>query len=243
VTEDIRPQDFEVPRSVAVIMDGNGRWARNRRLVRTKGHEHASEAVRETVEESARLGVEALILYAFSEENWQRPESEIRVLMSMLRRFLADERDDLMDKGIRLLHAGRRDRLPADVLRELDETVRATADNEGMKLVLALSYGGRSELVDATRKIAERVADGELSPEEIDELTIDANLYQPDVPHPDLLIRTAHEMRISNFLLWQISYSEIWFTDVLWPDFRKEHLREAFRDFGQRVRKFGSVVS
>lgn len=236
------PVDLVVPRSVAVIMDGNGRWARRRLLERIKGHEHGTEAVRETVEESARLGVEALTLYTFSEENWRRPAREIDLLMGLLERFLVSERQLLMDNNIRLLHAGRTERLPEPVLAKLRESIALTAANTGMRLCLAISYGGRSELRDAMRRIAGRVAAGELAPDAIDETTIAAHLYQPELPDPDLMIRTAGELRISNFLLWQLSYAEIWVTDVCWPDFRKEHLWQAFESFGKRVRKFGAVV-
>ena len=236
------PAGLVVPRSVAVIMDGNGRWARQRLLERIKGHEHGAEAVRETVEESARLGVEALTLYTFSEENWRRPAREVKLLMSLLERFLVSERQLLMDNNIRLLHAGRTGRLPERVLAKLNETIAMTAANTGMRLCLAISYGGRTELCDAMRRIAERVARGELAPESIEEATIAAHLYLPELPDPDLMIRTAGELRISNFLLWQLSYAEIWVTDVCWPDFRKQHLWQAFESFGKRVRKFGAVT-
>lgn len=236
------PAGLVVPRSVAVIMDGNGRWARQRLLERIRGHEHGAEAVRETVEESARLGVEALTLYTFSEENWRRPAREVNLLMGLLERFLVSERQLLMDNNVRLLHSGRTERLPERVLVKLRETMALTAANTGMRLCLAISYGGRSELRDAMQRIAERVAAGELAPAAIDEATIAAHLYQPELPDPDLMIRTAGELRISNFLLWQLSYAEIWVTDVCWPDFRKEHLWQAFESFGKRVRKFGAVV-
>jgi undecaprenyl diphosphate synthase len=236
------PTDLVVPRSVAVIMDGNGRWARARGFERIKGHERGIDAVRSTVEECARLGVKALTLYAFSEENWSRPKREIELLMRLLERFLVKERPTLMNNDVRLVHAGRRERLSKKVLRILDETIAMTASNRGMTLCLAISYGGRAELADAVRTIARRVRDGELDPDAIEEGTIGSALYQPGLPDPDLLIRTAGELRISNFLLWQISYAEIWVTEVCWPDFGVEHLHEAFRDFGRRIRKFGAVV-
>jgi len=231
-----------VPRSVAVIMDGNGRWAKRAGLERIRGHERGIDAVRTTVTECAQLGVEALTLYAFSEENWQRPQREIDLLFKLLLRFLVDERPTLMRNGVRLLHAGRRERLAPAVLRTLDETIALTAGNTGMLLCLAISYGGRQELVDAMQSLARRVAAGELRPEQIDDAAIRAALYQPQVPDPDLLIRTAGERRISNFLLWQISYAEIWVSDVCWPDFGREQLLEAFRDYGRRVRKFGKIL-
>jgi undecaprenyl diphosphate synthase len=235
------PADFPVPASVAVIMDGNGRWAAQRGLERIKGHERGIEAVRETVTECARLGVKALILYAFSEENWQRPRHEISLLMRLLTRFLVEERPTLMQNKIRLLHLGRRARLESPVLAILDETVQMTAGNDGMQLGLAISYGGRAELADAARAIAREVQSGQLDPEQIDESQVSAHLYHPGLPDPDLLIRTAGEQRISNFLLWQVSYAEIHVTEACWPDFRKEHLHAAFKDFGQRKRKFGRV--
>ena len=236
------PPTQNIPRSIAIIMDGNGRWARQRGLERFKGHEHGTRAVRETVEEAARLGVEAVTLYAFSEENWSRPKREIGLLMKLLQDFLLRERPTLMDNRIRLVHSGRRERLSAGVLARLDETIEMTAGNDRMTLSLAISYGGRSEITDATRRIAERVAAGELRPDQIDEATIAAHLYRPELPDPDLLIRTAGELRVSNFLLWQISYAEIWVADVCWPDFRREHLWQAIDAYGKRVRKFGSVL-
>ena len=232
-----------VPRSVAIIMDGNGRWARSRGFERIKGHERGTEAVRQTVEECARLGVEALTLYAFSEENWSRPEREIRLLMGLLDRFLLGERRTLMDNGVRLIHLGRRERLPAKTLALLDETIAMTAGNQGTVLALAISYGGRQEIADAVRRLAAEVEAGTLRAADIDEARLAAAMYRPELPDPDLLIRTAGELRVSNFLLWQISYAEIHVTDVCWPDFRAEHLHEAFRAFGRRVRKFGAVVS
>jgi undecaprenyl diphosphate synthase len=233
--------ELPVPRSVAVIMDGNGRWARQAGLERIRGHERGIEAVRTTVTECARLGVEALTLYAFSEENWQRPRREVEMLMKLLRRFLVEERGTLMDNRVRLVHAGRRDRLAPDVLGLLDETIAATAGNDGMALCLAISYGGRQEIVDAVHQLCVQVERGERSAADIREEDISARLYQPALPDPDLLIRTAGEMRISNFLLWQVSYAELWVTDVCWPEFGAEQLHQAFRDYGRRVRKFGTV--
>jgi undecaprenyl diphosphate synthase len=233
--------ELVVPRSVAVIMDGNGRWAKQAGLERIRGHERGIDAVRTTVTECAQLGVQALVLYAFSEENWQRPQREIDLLFILLKRFLVEERDTLQRNRVRLLHSGRRERLAPDILALLDETIALTAGNAGMKLSLAISYGGRQELADAMQRIATKVQRGELAPGAIDERTIHAHLYHPELPDPDLLIRTAGERRISNFLLWQVSYAEIHVSDVCWPDFRAEHLHAAFRDYGQRVRKFGKV--
>ncbi len=234
--------DLVVPRSVAVIMDGNGRWAKRAGLERIRGHERGIDAVRTTVTECARLGVEALVLYAFSEENWQRPQREIDLLFKLLRRFLVEERDTLMKNRVRLLHSGRRARLAPDITKLLDETMALTAGNTGMRLSLAISYGGRQELADGMQAIGRLVQQGQLDPAQIDEATIRAHLYPPELPDPDLLIRTAGELRISNFLLWQVSYAEIHKCDVCWPEFGKEHLAEAFRDYGRRVRKFGKVL-
>jgi len=237
-----KDSDLVVPRSVAVIMDGNGRWAKQAGLERIRGHERGIDAVRTTVTECARLGVQALVLYAFSEENWQRPQREIDLLFKLLKRFLVEELATLMQNRVRLLHSGRRERLAKDVLQLLDETIARTAPNTGMRLSLAISYGGRQEIVDAVRCLAAKVQRGELQPAAIDEQAIHAHLYQPDLPDPDLLIRTAGERRISNFLLWQVSYAEIHVSDVCWPAFGKEQLHEAFRDYGRRVRKFGKVT-
>ncbi len=238
----VDPQIPPAPRSVAIIMDGNGRWARQRGFERIFGHERGIQAVRETVEECARLGVEGLTLYAFSEENWSRPKREVDMLMRLLERFLIEERRTLMDNRVQLLHVGRREKLSPAVLGKLDETIALTAANTGMKLGLAISYGGRAEIVDAVRRIAEAVRVGTLDPNSIDEDSFRTFLYHPEIPDPDLLIRTAGEMRVSNFLLWQISYAELHVESVCWPDFRKDHLHAAFRAFAQRVRKFGAVV-
>jgi undecaprenyl diphosphate synthase len=236
------PAELPVPRSVAIIMDGNGRWARSRGFERIRGHERGTQAVRETVEECARLGVQGLTLYAFSEENWSRPKREIDLLMHLLERFLVEERATLMNNRVKLLHVGRRERLGVSVLQKLDESVAMTAGNPGMRLGLAISYGGRAEIVDAARRLAREVRDGRLDPELIDEARFREQLYRPEIPDPDLLIRTAGELRVSNFLLWQISYAELHVESVCWPDFRKEHLHAAFRAFGGRVRKFGAVA-
>jgi undecaprenyl diphosphate synthase len=231
-----------VPRSVAVIMDGNGRWARQAGFERIFGHERGVDAVRTTVTECARLGVQALTLYAFSEENWQRPEREVKLLFGLLEKFLVQELPTLQQHRVRLLHAGRRERIPPKVLQLLDATIAATAAHDGLQLCLAISYGGRQEIVDAVRSLARDVAAGRLQPDAIDEAALAARFYQPQLPDPDLLIRTAGEMRISNFLLWQVSYSELHVSDVCWPEFGKTQLLAAFRDYGRRVRKFGKVL-
>lgn len=231
-----------LPRHVAIIMDGNGRWARQRGLARIEGHRHAAEAVREIVEQCAQLGLTCLTLYSFSLENWKRPQDEIEGLMALYAHYLVSERDNIMDNNIRVVQLGRREGLPAPVLQELDATAAMSRDNTGLTLALALNYGSRAEIVDAIRKLADRVRRGELRAEDIDEAAVNGALYSAGLPDPDLVIRTAGEMRVSNFLLWQISYAELYVTDVLWPDFRKEHLYNALRDYAGRVRRFGAVV-
>ncbi len=230
-----------LPRHIAIIMDGNGRWARQRGMERVRGHEAGAANVREIVTHCARLGLDALTLYSFSTENWRRPFDEITRLMSLYVEYLIKERDEIMENDVRLVQIGRRAGLPDDVLRELDETVRISAGNRGMTLCLALNYSARAEIVDAMRHIAERVRRGELEPEQIDERLIDGALYTAGLPDPDMLVRTAGEMRVSNFLLWQISYAEIYVTDTLWPDFRKGDLNEAIKAFARRERRFGGL--
>jgi len=230
------------PRHVAIIMDGNGRWARTRGLPRTRGHAEGVESVRAITRACARRELQQLTLYAFSEENWRRPRREVGLLMRLLRRFLVRERDEIMENNIRLTAIGRLHRLPDDVRRELERTRELSAGNDGMVLNLALSYGGRQEIVDALRAIAARVAKGELGPEDVTEDLVTAHLYQPGMPPPDLLVRTAGEMRVSNFLLWQISYTELHVAPECWPAFREEHLDRAFSAYRQRVRKFGGLA-
>lgn len=230
-----------LPRHIAIIMDGNGRWALGRDLPRTAGHAAGAETVRVIVTECGRLGVEALTLYSFSAENWQRPPDEVTALMSLLIEYLGKEQQELLDNNVQLRTIGRREGLAEPVLAAIDEAVRATAHCTGLKLVLALNYGSRGEITDAVRAIAQRVRAGELAPETIDETTIDSHLDTAGLPDPDLLIRTAGEMRISNYLLWQISYAELYVTDVNWPDFREEHLHAALRDYAQRNRRFGAL--
>ncbi len=230
-----------LPRHVAIIMDGNGRWARRQGLPRVSGHEAGAANVREIVTECARLGIECLTLYSFSIENWKRPLDEIEHLMRLYVQYLISERDEIMSNDIRVLQVGRRFGLPPKVLRELDETVSLSSRNTGMKLCLAINYGSRAELTDAVREIAGRVKRGELSPEQIDERMISDSLYTRGLPDPDLLIRTAGELRVSNFLLWQISYAELFISDAYWPDFRREQLHAAIRAYAQRERRFGTL--
>ena len=230
-----------LPRHVAIIMDGNGRWARQRGLPRIEGHRHGAEAVRAIVTDCARLGIECLTLYSFSRENWKRPREEVEALMELYAHYLAIERPEILENDIRLVQIGRRSELPAKVLEQLQRTEQLSRHNRGMTLCLALNYGSRAEIVDAVRRIAKRVQAGELTPEQIDEQTISDHLDTAGLPDPDLVIRTAGEMRLSNFLLWQVSYAEFYSTPVLWPDFREEHLREALRDYARRERRFGDV--
>ena len=230
-----------LPRHVAIIMDGNGRWARQRDLPRIEGHRHAASAVRETVTHCARLGIECLTLYSFSLENWRRPRDEVGGLMALYAEYLASQRSEILENDIRLVQIGRREDLPAAVIRELERTESLSRGNKGMTLCLALSYGSRAEITAAVRRIAQRVAGGELRPDQIDEQTLSAALDTAGLPDPDLLIRTAGEMRLSNFLLWQISYAELYVTPVLWPDFRRDNLYEALRAYAQRERRYGGV--
>lgn len=230
-----------LPRHVAIIMDGNGRWARLRGAPRIVGHRRGIQSVRATVEECRRLGIEQLTLYCLSVENWKRPPRELGFLMKLLRHFVVIERDELKEQDIRLTMIGRRSGLPDRVLEEIDRTVAETRDNRGMTLCLAVNYGGRTEIADAARRIAEAVRSGAIDPSSIDEDLFSSYLYTAGSPEPDLLIRTAGELRVSNFLLWQISYAEFYVTEVLWPDFRARHLHEAFLAFAARDRKFGGL--
>ena len=226
-----------LPRHVAVIMDGNGRWARERRLPRVAGHRAGIQSVRETLETSARLGLEVLSLYAFSRENWKRPRAEVSTLMDLLREYLAKERQKLVEHDIRLQVIGRVEELPAAAREELRKAVEMTRENKGLRFNLALSYGGRTEIVDACRAI---VSAG-IEAERVDAELFASRLYTAGQPDPDLLIRTSGEMRISNFLLWQIAYAEIWVTDTLWPDFRRRHLFRALIEYQGRERRYGGL--
>lgn len=233
--------DFPVPRHVAVIMDGNGRWAQQRGLPRVDGHRAGADSVREITRACARLGVGALTLYSFSTENWGRPEDEVQALMALLERYLVEELDELVQNRVRLRAIGDLGRLPPHVRKALEQVCAFTANNDGLQLVLALSYGSRAELVEATRAIAREVKAGNLDPEAIDADVFASHLYAADLPDPELMIRTSGEMRLSNFLLWQLAYAELYITDVMWPDFTADHLNEAFRVFGSRQRRFGKT--
>jgi len=229
----------KLPRHVAIIMDGNGRWAAARGVPHVLGHRAGADAVRQIVEASCEFGLAYLTLYAFSWENWNRPESEIRDLMALLDDFLAREAETLHKQRVRLQALGRLEQLPDGVARHLQRMIRDTASYDRLTLTLALSYGGRQEIVDAAKRLARRVQQGELSLEAIDDMTFARALYLPDLPDPDLLIRTSGEQRISNFLLWQISYCELYVTPTLWPDFTKDDLAEALAAYQSRERRFG----
>jgi undecaprenyl diphosphate synthase len=227
----------QLPAHIAIIMDGNGRWAAQRHLPRVEGHRAGIDSVRDVVESSARLGIEVLTLYAFSVENWKRPRAEINTLMTLLKRYLRLELRTLLQNNIRFQVIGRKDELSPDVQQELEVGIRKTTDNTGMLFNIALNYGGRAEIVDAARRA---IASG-VAADQLDERRFSEFLYTAGQPDPDLLIRTSGEMRVSNFLLWQIAYSEIWVTETLWPDFRRRHLLEAVVAYQKRDRRYGGI--
>ncbi|WP_080058467.1 isoprenyl transferase [Spirosoma aerolatum] len=237
--EHINPSNL--PQHIAVIMDGNGRWAKRQGAARVFGHRSAIKAVREVTEGCAELGVKYLTLYAFSTENWNRPKFEVDALMTLLVHTIRDEIKTLMNNNVRLATIGNTDSLPTDCRRELAEAIRETSQNTGLTLILALSYSGRWDIVEAAKKLAEDVRDGKLTPEQIDETAFSHRLTTGDIPDPELMIRTSGEMRISNFMLWQLAYAELYMPDVLWPDFRKIHLHEAIVNYQQRERRFGKI--
>lgn len=230
------------PDHIAIIMDGNGRWAQSRGWIRVRGHKVGTDSVREVTTAAAELGVGSLTLYAFSRENWKRPDFEVRTLMRLLRLYLRRERKTLMENGIRLKAIGRLEDLPGFARKALEETIALTAGNTGMTLRLALSYGSRTEIADAARAMGRAIAAGTLDPEEVTEDTLRSYLYDPETPDPDLVVRTAGEMRLSNFLLWQASYAEFYVTDLCWPEFRGAELEEAIRAYSRRKRKFGGLL-
>jgi undecaprenyl diphosphate synthase len=233
----------DVPRHVAIIMDGNGRWARSRGRPREFGHRAGMAAVREAVEGAIEAGIEVLTLYAFSQENWKRPAGEVTALMGLLELYVRRESRDLRARGVEVRAMGRLDQLGPRTRAALQGIVEATEGGPNLRLNLAISYGGRAEIVDAARRLAERVARGTLVPEEIDEELLAENLYTRGLPDPDLLIRTSGEQRISNFMLWQLAYTELHITPVLWPDFDRENLFEAVLDYQRRERRFGRVAA
>jgi undecaprenyl diphosphate synthase len=232
-----------LPRHVAIIMDGNGRWAQERGKERVEGHLQGMQSVRAVVEECSKLGLEQLTLYCLSSENWKRPKAELEFLMMLLEQYLIEERSEIMRQNIRMRVIGRREGLPDNVLREIAENTRMSQANSGMTLALAINYGARTEIVDAVKAIAAEVKSGKLAVDDIDESTFGDHLYTAGMSDPDLLIRTAGEMRVSNYLLWQISYAEIWVTPSCWPDFDAQLLHQAFRDYASRVRRFGGLVN
>ncbi len=230
----------EIPAHVAIIMDGNGRWAKKRMLPKIAGHKRGADAVRRCVEDSIDLGIRYLTLYAFSSENWNRPEDEVSDLMSLLQRYLTREVDELHEKNIRLNFIGDRRKLSRDILELLEAAEEKTRDNTRLCLTLALSYGGRAEIIDAAKALADKVRTGEIRPEDIAEAVFASHLHTGDIRDPDLIIRTSGEQRISNFLLWQIAYAEFVFLDVLWPDFNREMLESAVEEYCGRDRRYGA---
>jgi undecaprenyl diphosphate synthase len=230
-----------LPEHVAVIMDGNGRWAQKRMLNRVRGHEKGADTVRAVVRASRETGIKYLTLYAFSTENWQRPKMEVSALMTLLRRFLDSEQKEMIENNIRLNVLGQTGRLPEDVQDALARVIEATSENKGMCLSLALSYGGRAEILEAVGKISRKVLNGDILPEDISEEIFCQHLYTSEIPDPELLIRTSGEFRISNFLLWQIAYTELFVTPTLWPDFTREEFIGILKDFQNRQRRFGRV--
>lgn len=239
--QDLSLEGLTVPQHVAIVMDGNGRWARQRMLPRSAGHRQGIQTVRRVCDAAEALGVKYLTVYAFSTENWRRPEAEVRGLMDLIRRTIRREVKELDRRGVQVRVSGDLPGLPDNVRSALEEGVAATAHNSGLVLNLAINYGARTEITHAARRLAEQVAQGKLTPEQITEDLVSANLYTAGLPDPELLIRTGGELRVSNFLLWQIAYSEIYVTDVLWPDFSEADLRKAIIEFNRRERRFGAV--
>lgn len=231
------------PRHVAIIMDGNGRWAQRQDLPRIRGHQQGAKIARIITEECSRIGIEQLTLYCLSSENWKRPEDELEFLMLLLSEYMIEERATMMRNNIRLKIIGRRDQIPADVQKEMDQSIALTASNTGTCLCMAINYGARGEIVDAIRDISTKVAANEISPADITEEVVSQHLYTAGMSDPDLLIRTAGEMRISNYLLWQISYAEMWITEKMWPEFAIADFHQAIEDFSKRNRRFGGLSS
>jgi len=231
----------QMPKHIAIIMDGNGRWAQSQGLPRIEGHRRGVTSVRKVVEESSRLGIEQLTLYCLSSENWKRPPEELSMLLSLLKQFVIEERSEIMRQGLRFCIIGRREGLGDDVLEEIDKTIKFAKDNTGMRLCLALNYGSRMEITDAVRAMLKKAANGEISATDVTEEMISDHLYTAGMSDPDLVIRTAGEMRVSNYLLWQISYAELWVTQKCWPEFREPELHQAMHDFSCRDRRFGGL--
>jgi undecaprenyl diphosphate synthase len=232
----------KLPDHIAIIMDGNGRWAKKRGFIRVRGHEEGVNSVREITTECAKKNIRQLTLYAFSNENWKRSKTEVNFLMKMLKKFLIAERKTIEDNNIILKTIGRTEALPEDVQKELAISMEESKDNTGMILCLALNYGGRTEIIDAATDMAEDVKQGKLKIKDIGEDVFKSYMYTSEMSDPDLLIRTGGEMRVSNFLLWEVSYAELWFTSVYWPEFKKEHLEQALSDYAKRERRFGGLI-
>ncbi|SFS78768.1 isoprenyl transferase [Paenibacillus sp. BC26] len=230
-----------IPKHIAIIMDGNGRWAKSRGLPRMAGHHSGMKTVKRITMAADRLGVKYLTLYAFSTENWKRPKAEVEFLMKLPQEFLSIELKDLMENNVQVRMMGYKGDLPDYTLRAVEEAILQTANNTGLVLNFALNYGSRKEMIEAVRTIGQAVQDGKLTPDEIDESMMEANLLSAGVPDPDLLIRTSGELRLSNFMLWQLAYSEMWFTDVYWPEFTEEHFFEAVREYQRRGRRYGGL--
>ena len=241
--ESLQLDPDRLPKHVAIIMDGNGRWAQARGLPRIEGHRRGVGTVRRIVEQCSRLGLDQLTLYCFSSENWKRPPLELKLLMQLLEQYLVEERAEIVRQNLRFAVIGRREGLGEGVLREIETTNQVSRDNTGMRLCLAVNYGSRGELVDAARSMARDVATGKISPEQIDEQMFAKHLYTAGMSDPDLVIRTAGEMRVSNYLLWQISYAELWVTEKCWPEFTEDDLHKACRDFAARDRRFGGLTT
>jgi undecaprenyl diphosphate synthase len=235
-----KPQG-NLPYHVAIIMDGNGRWAERRNLPRIAGHKAGEESITEIVRTASEWELGAITLFAFSTENWNRPDNEVEFLMSFNRNLLNNRVDEFHERNIRIRHMGRREKIPRSTLQAIDNAVELTRNNTGMSLNIAFNYGGRAEIIDAARALCEDISSGKLAPDEVDEERFRSYFYVPDVPDPDLLVRTAGEMRISNFLIWELAYTEIYVTEALWPDFRAQNLADAIHEFQSRERRFGSI--
>ena len=235
------PRD-KYPNHIAIIMDGNGRWARQRSRPRIQGHQQGTVVAREMAEECSRLGIDQLTLYCLSSENWKRPQEELDFLMHLLQQYMINERETLMENRLVMKVIGRRDQLPESVQAEMNKTIELTANNTGTTLCLAINYGSRNEIVDAIKKIATQVQNGEKTIDEIDEALVSDQLYTAGMPDPDLLIRTAGELRVSNYLLWQISYAELWVTQKYWPEFTNLDLHQSIVDYANRERRFGGLI-
>lgn len=240
-SDQIIDRNGDIPKHIAVIMDGNGRWAKQRSLPRVAGHRAGMKTVKEIVKAADDLGVQVMTMYAFSTENWKRPRDEVDFLMRLPQEFLSTELDELIERNVRLILVGSKEGLPAHTLAAMEQAEEKTKHNTGLKLHFALNYGGRTEIVKAVSELTKLVLDGKLSAEEITEEAISSHLYTHESPDPDLLIRTSGEIRLSNFMLWQLAYTELWFTDVLWPDFSKEHFYQAIAEYQGRARRYGAV--